>query len=125
MIRCFRRSCLAHKNALAGAKLARSYRVRRNEAADHDTTAVMDVPHHGFANRVAAVADDGTLRDRHPLAFDRNPIGAFAKIIFSAMAIGNIAAGHAVWRNHTLEPGADVRGDVLVLPAVECETGPP
>jgi hypothetical protein len=46
-----------------------------------------DMPHHGFTDRIAAVADDGALGHCHPLAFDRNPIGALAKIIFGAMAV--------------------------------------
>src|SRR5713101_1253983 len=81
----------------------------------------MHVPHHGFADRIAAVANDGALGHRHPLAFDRNPIGALAKIIFGAMAIGDVAAGHTVRSDHALEPGADVGWDILVLPVVEGE----
>jgi len=64
---------------------------------------------------------DRALGHRHPLAFDRNPIGALAKIIFGAMAIGDVAAGHPVRSDHALEPGADVGRDILVLPVVERE----
>src|SRR5450755_4463171 len=80
-----------------------SHRIRRNKTADHDAAAVTDIPHHGLADRVAAIADDGARGDRHPLALDRYPIGALAKSIFGAMAIGDVAAGHAVGRDYALE----------------------
>src|ERR1700722_20771356 len=98
---------------------ALSHRVRRHEAADHDFAAVTDVPDHGFADRVAAIADHGVLGHRHPLAFDRDPVGARAKIIFGAMAVGDITTGHAVRGDHALEPGTDLGWDVLILPVVE------
>ena len=93
-----------------------SYRVRRHETANHDAAEVMHIPDHGFAHRVATVTNDGTLRYRHPLAFDRNPIGAFAKIIFGAMAVGDVAAGHAVRCDDTLEPVANVSGTFSYCP---------
>src|SRR5882672_1464612 len=100
---------------------AHSHCVRRNKAADDDAAAVMHIPHHGFADRIAAVADNGALGHRHPLAFDRHPIGACAYIVFGAMAVRDVAAGDAVRGDHALEPGADVGRDVLVLAVVERE----
>src|SRR6266566_4116362 len=96
-----------------------SHPVRRPQATDDDAAAVTHIPHHRFADRIAAVADDGALRHLHPLAFDRHPIAALADIIFGAMAIGDVAAGHAVGRHHALEPGADIGRHVFVLPVIE------
>src|ERR1700676_2904328 len=79
----------------------------------------MHVPHHSLTDRIATIADDGSLGYRHPLPLDWNPIGALAKIIFGAMTVGDVAAGHAVRRRHGLEPGADIRRDVVVLSVVE------
>ncbi|MEH2687081.1 hypothetical protein DXU04_19270 [Bradyrhizobium diazoefficiens] len=90
-----------------------------HEAADDDGAAMVDVPHHGPADRVAAVADDGAFGHCHPLSLDRYPIGAVAHVIVRAMTVGDVAAGHAVRRDHALEPSADVGRDVIILPVVE------
>src|SRR5206468_2058055 len=75
----------------------------------------MHVPHHGFADRVALIANDRAFGHLHPLALDRNPIGAGANVIRCAMPVRNIATGHAVRRDHALEPGADVRRHMIEL----------
>src|ERR1044072_7699041 len=69
-----------------------SHRVRRHEAADDNAAAVMDVPHHGFADRVALITNDRALGHLHPLSFDRNPIGAGANVVGGAMSVRLIAA---------------------------------
>src|SRR6202035_311858 len=104
-------------------RFGNSHRIRGNKTADD--AAAMHIPHHGLADRVAAVADDGVCRHLYPLALDRHPIGALAKVIFGAMAVGDVAARHAVRRDHALQPGANIGGDVLVLPVVESERGGP
>src|SRR5664279_6311781 len=81
----------------------------------------MHVPHHSLTDRIAMIADDGPLGYRHPLPLNWNPIGALAKIIIGSMTVGDVAARHAVRRRHGLEPGADVRRDVVVLSVVEGE----
>src|ERR1700688_931949 len=107
---------------ISKVSLMHSHRIGGNKTADDDAAAVMYVPHHVFADRVAAVADDGVRWNLHPLALDRHPIGALAEIIFGAVTVGDVAAGHAVRRHHALEPGADVGRDVFVLPVVEGES---
>src|SRR3954463_9341207 len=105
-------------------KIAGSYRICGDEAADDDAAPMMHVPYHGFPDRIAAITDDGALRHRHPLAFDRNPVAAVVKIISGTMAIGDVAARHAVRRDDALEPAANVRRDVLELAMIKgkCRT---
>src|SRR5258705_12648591 len=81
----------------------------------------MHVPHHGLADRVALIANDRALGHLHPLAFDRNPIGAAANVVGGAMSVRLIAAGHAVRRDHALEPGADIGRHVAELAPVDGE----
>ena len=81
----------------------------------------MHVPHHGFADRVALIANDRAFGHLHPLALDRNPIGATANVVGGAMSVRLIAAGHAVRRDHALEPGADIRRHMAELAPVDGE----
>src|SRR4029079_4393392 len=90
-------------------------------ATDDDAAAVMHIPHHGFANRIALIANDRALGYLHPLAFDRNPIGASTNVVRGAMSVRLIAAGHAVRRDHALEPGADIGRHMAELAPVDGE----
>src|SRR5437773_11396414 len=80
-------------------------RIRRHKAADDDAAAVMHVPHHGFAVRVALIANDRAFGHLDPLALDRTPIGATANVVGSAMSVRRIAAGHGVSRAPALQRG--------------------
>src|SRR6195952_774462 len=96
-----------------------SHRVGWYETTNDDAAAVMHIPHHGFADRIAAVANDGALRHRHPFALDRNPVSTPANVVGGAMAVGDVAARHAVRRHYALEPSADVGRHIIVLTVVE------
>ena len=112
-----------HDEVAPHAGLANSHRVGGNKTADDDAAAMTYVPHHGLADRIAVIANDGAIGHCHPLAFDRHPIGAVANVVGGAMAVGDIAAGHAVRCDHTLEPGPNVGWDVFILAVIDGERG--
>src|ERR1700752_3446570 len=86
-----------HPRLLSGA-------VARNETADHHVIAINTVPDDGVADRIAGVIENGVGRHWHPVAVNRNPVLIFSHIVIGAMAVGDVAAWHAVLRLDALEP---------------------
>src|ERR1700674_3066060 len=100
--------------------LARSHPFAGNEAADvKGVVALADVPDHGFAHRITGIVHARLLRYLQPLAFDRHPVAGAAHFEGGPMAVGDIAARHAVRTAHALEPGPDIVRNVRVLAVVE------
>src|SRR5690242_16553510 len=104
--------------SLMRTRTLRSYRICRDETADDDAVATANIPHHRLADGIAAIADHRMSRYFHPDAFNGNPVGAVAHVIFGAMPIGHIATRYARGADDALEPVADVVRDIAELTAI-------
>src|ERR1700691_1934490 len=94
----------------------RSHPAARNEAADVvGVVTLLNVPDHRVAHRIAGVIHDGFRRNLAPLALDRYPVAVAADVVRGVMAVGNIAARHAVRAADALEPGPNIFGNFVVL----------
>src|SRR5215467_12467619 len=100
------------------------YAAPRHEAADVVSVgALLHVPDHRLADRIAGIVDDSLRWNPSPFSFDRHPIAIRPHVVVGAMAVGDIAAGNAVRAADAFEPGPYIIGNIFVLTIIESRCG--
>src|SRR5215813_4808270 len=90
------------------------------EAADVVSVgALLHVPDHRLADRIAGIVDDRLRRNPSPFSLDRYPIAVRPHVVIGAMTVGDIAAGNAVRAADAFEPGPYIIGNIFVLTIIE------
>src|SRR5215470_6808968 len=91
-----------------------------HEAADVvGVDALLHIPDHRLADRIAGIVDDRLGGNLAPFPLDRYPVAVRPHVVVGAMAVCDIAAGNAVRAADTLEPGSDMVGNIFVLAIIE------
>src|SRR5258708_27941510 len=91
----------------------------RHEAGDVVVIgALLHVPDHRLANRIAGVVDDRLWWNAPPFSLDRYPIAVGPHVVVGAMAVRDIAARDAVRAADALEPVPDMFRHIIVLAVI-------
>src|SRR6266849_7818834 len=85
--------------------------------------ALLHIPDHRLADRVAGIVDDRLRWNAPPFSLDRYPIAVGPHVVVGAMAVRDIAAGNAVRTADALKPGSDIIGNIFVLTIIESRCG--
>src|SRR5260370_29004566 len=101
-----------------------SHAATRHEAGDVVVIgALLHVPDHRLANRIAGIVDDRLWWNSPPFSLDRYPIAVGPHVVVGAMAVRDIAARDAVRAADALEPGPDMIVNIILLAIIESRCG--